>query len=132
MNFDNGRPLVSEILKDTTIEDIMGDEDKIYVPTLKELLVKLKKISLDFALFSEIPIGCGAYVVLTCTDLTYDVLASSDPDEIETPRDRYESCDEVYLADTDAELRATAHRMLTFVNDSIETDRAHCRGAFAG
>lgn len=94
----------------------------IIVPTLKELIEFLGKQSMDMNLFDCIPIGTPAVVCLECwrNGSSYLLHASVDENDIECHEDALESWDRLYLADSDAEIRGIAYRMITTVRDAIE------------
>ena len=96
---------------------------EVVVPTLKELVEFLLKKSTKMDLFDCVPIGTAALVCLECLPdgSSYLLHASVDENDIECHEGAYTSWDELYLADTDAELMATAYRMITTVRDAIRT-----------
>lgn len=91
----------------------------ILVPTLKEVIEFLRKQSLSHSLFNSVPIGTAALVCLECTKVGYTLHASSDEDDIICDPLSYEGWGTLYLADSDAELRETAHRIISTVAEQI-------------
>lgn len=89
------------------------------IPTLTEVVEFLRKQSYNVRLFNGVPIGTAAIVCLECTADGWTLHASCDRDDIDCVTEAYEAWDELYLADTHAELRATAHRMISTVRDGI-------------
>lgn len=124
---------VDAVYNDITFSDLMGVDDcrTIEVPTLKEVIEFLQKQSLNARLFNCVPIGTAAIVCLECTVDGYTLHANADGEDIDCARGAYEGWDEIYLADSDADLRTCAHRMISFVRDSIDNDQIFCRGIFA-
>jgi len=124
---------IDEVYNDVTFSDIMGieDEEKICVPTMKEVIEFLRDKSSNMRLFASIPIGMAALVCLECSVDGWGLHASADGGDIDCATGAYEGWDEIYLSDTDAELRGTAHHMLSVIHDAIEDDRIFCRGIFA-
>lgn len=92
------------------------------IPTLLEVIEFLREQSVNARLFSGVPIGTGAIVCLECTVDGWTLHASCDRDDIDCASEAYEAWDELYLADTNAELRATAHRMISTIRDGIMAD----------
>ena len=94
----------------------------VIVPSLREVTEFLVKQSTSVELFGSIPIGSTAVVCLECLgDGTGFLLhANEDADGIECEEDTLVSWAEVYFGDTDVELRAVAHRMISRVRDSLE------------
>ena len=96
----------------------------VMVPSLREVTEFLVKQSTSVELFGSIPIGSTAIVCLECLGDGTDFLlhANEDAEAIECRNDAYTSWDEIYMADTDVELRAVAHRMISRVRDSLEEE----------
>ena len=94
----------------------------VMVPSLREVTEFLVKQSTSVELFGSIPIGSTAVVCLECLGDGRGFLlhANEDADGIECEEDTRVSWDEIYMADTDVELRAVAHRMISCVRDSLE------------
>ena len=93
----------------------------IYVPTLKEVIENLRKFNC-ISLFSTVPIGEPATIYLRCDDDGYMMYATGsqdDIDELVNDEEGYEAWDELYIGDTEAELRACAHRLLTTMRDAM-------------
>ncbi len=106
---------------DTIISDLIAEEEKVIVPTLKEVIVSLKKQSVNMRLFNCVAIGTAALVCLECLPdgSGYLLHASADKENIECTVGAYEAWDEIYLSDSNTELRAIAHRMINTVRDAI-------------
>lgn len=107
----------------TVISDLMNDDEKIVVPTLAEMIEFLKKQSVNMRLFNCVPIGTAALVCLECSPdgLGYTLYASADGEDIECVSEAYTAWDEIYLSDSNAELRAIAHRLISTVRDALTT-----------
>ncbi len=108
---------------DTMISNLIDEEEKVVVPTLVEVIEFLKKQSVNMKLFNCVPIGTSALVCLECLPdgAGYTLHASADEEGIECVNEAYEAWDELYLSDSNAELRATAHRLISTVRDALTT-----------
>ena len=91
--------------------------NEIYVPSLKKVIEELRKLS-HTHLFSTVPIGEPATVYLRCDESGYEMCATGCEDDIDLG-EGYEALGQLYLGDTEAELRACAHRLLTTVRDAL-------------
>ncbi len=109
----------------TVVSELMmvKDDEKVVVPTLTEMITFLVKQSVNMRLFNCVPIGTAALVCLECLPdgSGYILHASADEEDIECTIDAYEAWDEFYLSDSNAELRAIAHRMISTVRDALTT-----------
>ncbi len=105
------------------MSEILGVEERIEVPTLMDVMEFLRKQSMSQELFNCIPIGTAAIVCLECTVDGWTLHASVDGDDIDCKNDAtFVAWGEIYLVDSNADLRACAHRMISCVRDEMEKE----------